>query len=208
MSRTIAILATAALGAVLAGTYAATLYRDTDNIFAACTGGQVAGGDLGGPLELVDETGQTVTDADIFTGPTILYFGYTFCPDICPTDVARNGFAMELLDEQGIAVNGAMITIDPARDTPDVLAAFTDNFHPRMLGLTGSDDQIDAAKRAWRVIGNREEGGDPEFYLMNHTTFSYLVLPGHGFVSFFNRDTTPEEMAAQTACFVQAAAQI
>jgi protein SCO1/2 len=149
-----------------------------------------------------------VTDADIFTAPTILYFGYTFCPDICPTDVQRNAFAIELLEDQGIVANGAMITIDPARDTPEVLAAFTDNFHPRMLGLTGSDDQITAAKRAWRVIGDRAEGDDPEFYLMNHTTFSYLVLPEVGFVSFFNQDTTPEEIAAQTACFVGAAARI
>jgi protein SCO1 len=208
MSRNIAIIAAAGLGAVLAGTYAATLLRGGDPIFADCTGGQVAGGDLGGPLDLIDETGRAVTDADIFAAPTILYFGYTFCPSICPTDVQRNAFALELLEDQGIIANGAMISVDPDRDTPAVMADFTDAFHPRILGLTGSAEQVAAAMRAWRVIGERAEGGDPEFYEMNHTTFSYLVLPGHGFVSFFSQDTSPEDMAAETACFVQAAARI
>ncbi len=83
------------------------------------------------------------------------------------------------------------ITVDPARDTPEVVAAFTDAFHPRMIGLTGTDDQIAAAKAAWRVIGEREAGDDPDFYLMRHTTFTYLTLPGYGFVEFFPSETGP-----------------
>ena len=205
MSRTIAVTAALALVAVLGGTWAATVWRGAgaDDPFAPCRQGQVAGGDIGGPFTLVDENGTTVTDADVFTAPTIVYFGYTFCPDICPTDSARNGFALEILDERGVPANAAFITIDPERDTPEVVAAFTANFHPRMLGLTGTRDQIDTAIRAWRVLAQKEEGGDPQFYLMNHSTFSYLAMPGIGFVEFFNRETTPEQMADTVQCFAE-----
>jgi protein SCO1/2 len=204
MSRTIVISAALGLAAVLGGTYAATLWQSAG--VNPCAAGQVAGGDIGGPFTLTDESGRSVTDADVFTAPTILYFGYTFCPDICPTDTARNGFALEVLEERGIIANAAFITIDPARDTPDVVAAFTDNFHPRMLGLTGTQEQIDAAVREWRVLAQKDDSGDPEFYLMNHSTFSYLVMPGTGFAEFFNRGTTPEEMADTVACYVEQAA--
>ena len=204
MSRTIVISAALGLAAVLGGTYAATLWQGAGA--NPCTGGQVAGGDIGGPFTLVDETGRTVTDAEVFAAPTILYFGYTFCPDICPTDTARNGFALEVLEERGIIANAAFITIDPARDTPDVVAAFTDNFHPRMLGLTGTQEQVDAAVRAWRVLAQKQADGDPDYYLMNHSTFSYLGMPGTGFAEFFGRETTPEEMADTVQCFVEQAA--
>jgi protein SCO1 len=202
MSRNIVILAAAGLAAVVGGTFAATFWTGGDPRFADCATGQVAGGAIGGPFTLTDETGATVTDADLLTRPALIYFGFTFCPSICPTDAQRNAFAVELLDEQGIEVTPIFITIDPARDTPDVLAAFTDAFHPRMIGLTGTEDQIDAAKAAWRVIGEREVGGDDEFYQMRHTTFTYLTLPGYGFVEFFPSETTPEEMADAVQCFV------
>jgi len=202
--RTIAITAVAALGAMVLGTWAATLLRPANDRFAACRDGQVAGGSIGGPFTLVDENGATVTDAQVFTAPTIVYFGYTFCPDICPTDVQRNAFALEDLEARGIIANGAFITIDPARDTVDVVRDFTAAFHPRMIGLTGTQDQIDVATRAWRVLAERGTGDD-DFYLMNHSIFSYLALPGIGYVDFYNRDATPEAMAESVACFVAAA---
>jgi protein SCO1/2 len=203
MSQRIAILAFAAVAAGLAGTWAAVWMR-ADDPFAPCRGGQVAGGSIGGPFTLVDETGATVTDVQVLAEPALIYFGYTFCPDICPTDVQRNAFAVELLDEQGITVTPVMITIDPARDTPEVMAAFTDAFHPRMIGLTGSEAQVDAAKSAWRVLGELQAGEDPEdpLRLMTHTTFSYLTLPGVGFVEFFGSDVAPEEVATAAACFI------
>lgn len=208
MARTYLILAAAAVGAALLGTYAATLLRAPQNGFAACRTGQIAGGDIGGPFTLVDENGATVTDAEVFVAPTIVYFGFTFCPDICPMDSQRNAFVLEELEERGIIANAAFITIDPARDTVDVVRDFTDNFHPRMIGLTGSQDQIDVAVGAWRVLAQKDASGDAEFYLMNHSTFSYLAMPGVGFVEFFNRDATPEAMADAVACFVAAAGPV
>lgn len=202
---TLMIAAAAALGAAVLGTWAATLMRPAEDAFAACRAGQVAGGSIGGPFTLVDENGVTVTDAQVFNAPTIVYFGYTFCPDICPMDVQRNAFALEVLEQRGIIANGVFITIDPARDTVDVVRDFTAAFHPRMIGLTGSPEQIDAASSAWRVLAQKGEAAEDEFYLMNHSTFSYLAMPGIGFVEVFNRETTPEALADTVACYVDAA---
>lgn len=171
---------------------------------SACSGSAV-GGSLGGPFTLVDENGATVTDKDVITAPTLVYFGYTFCPDVCPMDSQRNAFALEDLEEDdGIIGNALFITIDPQRDTPEAVRDFTDSFHERMLGLTGSDAQIAEAAQAYRVFYSRDDSGDDDFYLMNHSTFTYLVTPESGFVDVFSRETSPEDMATRVACHVEA----
>ncbi|MGI3183989.1 SCO family protein [Nioella aestuarii] len=178
-----------------------------EDIFAQCRATRVAGGpgDIGGPFELVSETGATVSETDVITGPTLIYFGYTFCPDVCPLDNARNAIAVEILEEEGRMVTPVFISIDPERDTPEVLADFTDNMHPRMIGLTGSLAQTTAASEAYRTYFNHQEPGEDGYYLVDHSTFTYLVFPEHGFVEFFRRDDTPEEMATRVSCFMDAA---
>jgi protein SCO1/2 len=175
---------------------------------AGCRASVVAGGagQIGGPFTLVTETGATVTDADVITRPTLLYFGYTFCPDVCPLDTVRNAEAVDILTADGYDVQAAMISVDPERDTPEVMASFTDNVHPDMLGLTGTPEQTDAAARAYRVYYRINREGDDPYYLVDHSAFTYLVLPGQGFVEFFNRETTPQEMATRAECFIDAAA--
>lgn len=205
MVRTVAIFA-ALLGIVgLAGLWLLSRGGDEDQ-FAQCRQGQVAGGSaaIGGPFELVSETGEVVTDEDVLTEPSLIYFGYTFCPDVCPMDASRNAEAVDLLEGQGRNVQPVFISIDPARDTPEVLAEFTNYLHPRMLGLTGSAAQIKAASQAYRTYYRKQEpeDGDEEYYLMDHSTFTYLTLPGYGFVEYFRRDTTPEDMAARVGCFL------
>lgn len=205
MQKTIAIAATVAVAALLGGSYAFSVMNpSSDDMFAQCRATAVGGADIGGPFELVDETGRTVTDADVITGPTLFYFGYTFCPDICPTDNARNADAVYILDDRGIEVTPVFVSIDPERDTPERLAEFTDIFHPRMLGLTGSPEQVHAASQAYKTYYQREDTED-EYYLIDHTTGAYFVLPGHGFVEYFNRDVTPEQMADRLQCFIEAA---
>jgi protein SCO1/2 len=139
--------------------------------------------------------------------PALIYFGYTFCPDICPMDAARNAAAVDLLEERGYMVRPVFISIDPRRDTPEVLAEFTDYMHPRMLGLTGTEAQVRAASKAYRTYyrAQEPEEGAEDFYLVDHSTMSYLTLPDHGFVEFFRRDVTPGQMADRIACFVDAA---
>lgn len=169
-------------------------------------GGTALGASIGGPFTLVDETGATVTDTDVITAPTIVYFGYTYCPDICPMDTQRNAFALEELEDDGIIANGLFITIDPERDTPEVVGSFGHNFHERMQGLTGSAEQIAAAAQAYRVFYSKDDSGDSDYYLMNHSTFSYLVTPESGFVDVISREMTPEDMAERVACYVEAGA--
>jgi protein SCO1/2 len=207
MSQKLAIGAALAAVVVLGGTWGVTtLTGGSDDRFAACRVGSVAGGgaDIGGPFELVDETGKTVTDKDVITKPTLVYFGYTFCPDVCPLDTSRNGEAAMLLEARGYDVGTAFISIDPERDTPQSLAEFTDIMHPEMLGLTGTPEQIKAASMAYRTYYKKQEPepGDEEFYLVDHSTFTYLMAPGQGFLDFFKRDESPEQMAERVQCFV------
>lgn len=167
---------------------------------AQCSQSAVAGGDIGGPFTLVNEAGKTVTDLDVITEPTLVYFGYTFCPDVCPLDAARNAEAVDLLQARGVAAKPIFITIDPKRDTSEVLAEFTDYIHPKMEGLTGSPAQIKAASQAYRTYYKAQTAAD-EFYLVDHSTFTYLVLPEKGFVDFFRRDHTAEQISETVACY-------
>lgn len=209
MTKLYAGLAVAAVAAVIGGSYAWTLLRAPDDVFAQCRDSKIAGGTaaIGGPFTLVSETGATVTEADVITKPSLIYFGYTYCPDICPFDAARNADAVDILAERGYDVQPVFISVDPDRDTPERLAEFTDFMHPDMIGLTGSAEQVRAASQAYKTY-YRKQDGDDEFYLVDHSTFTYLVLPKQGFVEFFRRETTPEEMAESTACFIDAAQQI
>lgn len=205
--RMVSIVAVAVVTALLGVLWYQTANKDADDQFAQCRVTSIAGGagTIGGPFTLVDETGKTVTDKDVITGPTLVYFGYTFCPDVCPLDNARNAEAVELLEEMGKIVKPVFISIDPERDTPQAMAEFTDYLHPRMLGLTGTPEQSKAASKAYHTYFKKEEDGDPEYYLVDHSTQTYLMFPEHGFVDFFRRDETAEDMAKRVACFVDAA---
>ncbi len=173
-----------------------------DDQFAQCRGGTVAGGAIGGPFELINGAGETVTDKDVITEPTLIYFGYTFCPDVCPLDVDRNALAVEILEERGQSVTPVFITIDPARDTPEVVGEFAEVMHPKMIGLTGSAEQVKAASQAYRTYYQAHPPVDGE-YLVDHSTFSYLVSPEHGFLEFFRRELSPEDLANKVGCFVE-----
>ncbi|MBP0484294.1 SCO family protein [Sagittula salina] len=206
-ARTYAITAGVAVILLLGGTFIASqagLFGRGDDTFAECRQGAVAG-DIGGPFTLVDSQGKTVTDRDVITEPTLLYFGYTFCPDVCPFDTARNAEAVDLLAERGISVTPVFVSIDPERDTPEVVGDFASNLHEKMIGLTGAPEQIKAASQAYRTYYKKQEGGDPEYYLVDHSTFTYLVLPEAGFVDYFRREVTPQEMADRVSCFTEAA---
>ncbi|MDD9738181.1 SCO family protein [Marinovum sp. SP66] len=174
--------------------------------FAQCRSTAVAGGTdaIGGPFTLINSAGASVTDADVITEPSILYFGYTFCPDVCPLDFARNAQAVDLLAAQGHSATPVFITVDPERDTPEVVGDFAYNNHEKAIGLTGTQEQVQVASRAYRTYYKAQDKSD-EYYLVDHSTFSYLVLPEHGFVEYFRRDISPEDMAAHTACFIEAA---
>ncbi|SDH36538.1 SCO family protein [Alloyangia pacifica] len=199
----VAIVAAGGLLALCAGIWVATQWGRGDDAFADCRQGVVAGGAgaIGGPFELVLPSGETVTDAEVITEPTLLYFGYTFCPDICPLDNIRNADAVDLLAEAGYSATPVMISIDPARDTPEVMGQYASNIHEKMIGLTGTEAQIAQAAKAYRAYYKKNDD-DPEFYSVDHSAFTYLVLPGTGFAEFFRRDVSPEQLAERAGCFI------
>jgi protein SCO1/2 len=205
MQRLAAISAFTALVGLIGGVWYATMRPSSEDQFAQCRASTIAGGSdqIGGPFTLVDAKGKTVTDADVITEPSLLYFGYTYCPDVCPFDMARNAEAVDILTEQGLSVTPVFISIDPERDTPEVVGEFADLLHERMIGLTGSPEQVKAVSQAYRTY-YRKQDGDPEYYLVDHSTFTYLVLPESGFVDFFRREVTPQQMADRVACFIEA----
>ena len=197
-------LAVVAVAGLLGGTYYVVLQRSANDPFADCRSSAVAGtgGAIGGPFTLVDEDGKTVTDKDVLAKPALVYFGYSFCPDVCPLDSARNAEAVDLLKAKGLDVTPVFITIDPERDTPAVMKDFTANLHPDMIGLTGTPEQIQAASRAYKTYYKKQDSGD-QYYMMDHSTFTYLMLPGSGFADFFTRDDTAAQIADRAACFIE-----
>lgn len=204
MIRLYSLIAAGLVAAMLGGLgYMVFSGRDGDQ-FAQCRATQISGGAgaLGGPFTLTDHTGRAVTDADFADRAVLLYFGYAFCPDVCPLDNARNAEAVDLLDARGYDVTPVFISFDPERDTQEVMAEFVRFMHPKMIGLTGTEEQIRDAARAYRVYYARQDQGDDPFYLIDHSTFSYLLLPGHGFVEVIRRDQTPEQVADVVSCFM------
>jgi protein SCO1/2 len=189
---------------ILAGVGAAMLARQdaSDDLFAECRTTSIAG--VGGDRRAVHAgvgNRRNRDRPDVITMPTLLYFGYTFCPDVCPLDTVRNAEAVDILEQQGIMVQPVMISVDPERDTPEVMDDFTANVHPRMLGLTGTPEQTDAAARPTGSTTASIATGDDPYYLVDHSAFAYLVLPEYGFVEFFNRDVTPGRNGGNDSLF-------
>ena len=195
--------ATTACVALIAGVWYTSLGSVSTDQFASCRTSSIAGGtsQIGGAFTLIDSNGQTVTSAEILTQPSLIYFGYTFCPDICPLDALRNVDAVDLLESQGRLVTPVFISIDPRRDTPEVIGEFAENMHERMIGLTGTPEQVKAASKTYKTYFKAHAAED-EYYLVDHSTFSYLVLPEHGFTEFFRRDLSAEAVADRISCFV------
>lgn len=207
--RTAIVISAAVAAAALAGGawWVTRTGAASDDPFAACRAGAVGTGvaSIGGPLSLIDENGQAVTEAEVISKPTLVYFGYTYCPDICPTDNARNAEAIDLLAAEGYDVGMALISIDPERDDPEQLRDYTDYLHPDAMGYTGTLEQVQAAAQAYKAYFKKQDDGDPDFYLVDHSTFTYLMFPELGFAEFFKRDVSPAEMAERVGCFVDAA---
>ncbi len=202
MVRLYAILATVVLAIGLGAMWLLTR-GGADDKYAQCRSSQIAGGSaaIGGPFELLNANGETVTDKDVITEPTLVYFGYTFCPDVCPFDMSRNVDTIDLLAERGQSVTPLFISIDPDRDTPEVVGDFAFNLHERVIGLTGSPEQIKAASKAYKTYYKAQDKSD-EYYLVDHSTFTYLMTPEDGFLEFFKRDETAEQMADKIGCFL------
>jgi protein SCO1/2 len=160
-------------------------------------GEQVAPVSIGGDFTLVDQNGVTRHPQDFRGKLMLVYFGYTFCPDACPTALQDMSHAIDLLGPKGDTVQPIFITIDPARDTVEQMKLYASNFHPRLIALTGTPEQVAEAAKAYRVYyekGKSTGGGND--YLMDHTVFIYLMGRDGKYLSHFPPGTTAEQMAA------------
>jgi cytochrome oxidase Cu insertion factor (SCO1/SenC/PrrC family) len=151
---------------------------------------------IGGAFSLVDQNGRTVTDADLKGKPTLIYFGYTYCPDVCPTSLLLMETAVEQLGPDGPKkVNLVFITIDPERDTKELMKGYVGNFGATIEGLTGTPDQIGAVTRAYRVYYQKVPGKDGAPYLMDHSSIVYMLDKRGRFVTHFTHETKAETIA-------------
>lgn len=152
---------------------------------------------IGGTFALVDHHGQRVTDQDLHGSWSLLYFGYTSCPDVCPTELQTMAAALGLLSPNLAArVRPIFATIDPERDTPERLASYVALFDPRLVGLTGSPEAVAQAARAFRVYYARSRVEGSTEYLMDHSSFIYLLDPEGVVRALFRAGTTAEDLAA------------
>jgi cytochrome oxidase Cu insertion factor (SCO1/SenC/PrrC family) len=151
---------------------------------------------LGGPFSLVDGDGRRVTEADLRGKLALVFFGFTFCPDVCPTELQAIGQAMDQLGPQAEGVRPVFISVDPERDTPAKMKDYVALFHPSILGLTGTPEQVAAAARAFRVYYNKVTPPGSSDYLMDHSAFTYLMGRDGQLRALFRPGVTPDEMAA------------
>lgn len=155
---------------------------------------------IGGPFALVDQTGKPVTEADYRGRLMLVFFGFTHCPDVCPTALDRISRTLDRLGKDAAEVQPIFITVDPERDDPATLAAYIEAFDRRIVGLTGTPEQIASAARAYRVYYSRaapagSESGDD--YLVNHSAIVYLMGRDGTFLAHFPYTATAEDMAAE-----------
>jgi len=150
---------------------------------------------IGGPFSLIDQTGKRVTEADFKGRPTLVYFGFTYCPDVCPTELSRISEVLAQLGDDGADLTPVFITIDPERDTRAVMAAYVANFDPRIVGLTGTLDEITAAAKAYRVyFAKVEDAGSQGGYTMDHSAYVFLMSREGVYLAHFSSSTPLEEM--------------
>ncbi len=156
-----------------------------------------AGPTIGGSFTLVDQNGKTVTAGDFRGRFMLVYFGYTYCPDVCPTTLTTMADAIDILDGDGERVVPVFITVDPERDTPEHLKMYVNYFHPRLVGLTGTTQSVAAAAKAYRIYYAKapEDGASGDDYLMDHLAFVFLMGPDGAFRAHFENGIGPEAMA-------------
>jgi len=180
---------------------------------AACSGPSapvsppLEGARIGGPFTLTNQDGKQVTDRDFAGKYRIVYFGYTYCPDVCPVDARNIGLGLRAVEKSDPAIGAKIvplfITIDPARDTPAVLKSFLANFHPRMVGLTGSAAAIDTTAKEYAVYYKKGEMSPGGGYMVDHSRVAYLMDPQGKPMALLPQDQSPEAIATEIKRWVK-----
>ena len=173
----------------------------------SANGADLRGADIGGPFDLIDKAGKTVRWSDFAGKYRIVYFGYTFCPDVCPTEVQRMAQGLKLFAKdhpaQAKRIQPIFITVDPERDTPAKVGEFAAAFSPDIVGLTGAPQQVEAAKAAFKVYASKGEVQPAGGYLVNHSNIMYLFDPDGKPLGTLPTDKGPRAVAAELASWIR-----
>lgn len=187
------LIVLAVVAAVLVGLSLSTLLPSAENGVSTQAQNRAL---IGGPFELTDHQGNRVTEKDYAGQYKLIYFGFTYCPDVCPTELQTMSAALEEMGENAEKVQPLLITIDPERDTPEALAQYVGHFHSRLVGLTGTPEEIAAAAKAYRVYYAKvEDENSSAEYTMDHSSVLYFMGPDGSFLTHFGPGTAPSAMA-------------
>lgn len=194
------LIIVAALGLVLGGLLALLLVPGLRNGLVRGAGEVVSLGkaQVGGPFTLTDHTGKRVSDADFRGRFMLVYFGFTYCPDICPTGLQVMSAALDQLGPKAERIQPMLISLDPERDTPAQLAEYVKAFHPRLVGLTGTPEEVASAARAYRVYYKKvKDEKSTAGYTVDHTSILYLMDTKGEFVAHFTHATAVDAIVAR-----------
>ncbi|TQV76331.1 SCO family protein [Denitrobaculum tricleocarpae] len=162
---------------------------------------------IGGPFELVDQFGEARNDADFLGDYMLIYFGYTYCPDVCPTSLGIMTQAIDQLEtkdaERAARIKPVFITVDPERDDVETMKVYAEHFHPNMVAMTGSTDQVASAARAYRVYYAKVDDDGSSDYLMDHSSIFYLMGPDGKYVKHFTHNDDSTTIATALAELVE-----
>lgn len=152
---------------------------------------------VGGPFELTNQDGKRVTNQDFLGKFMLVFFGYTYCPDVCPTELQVMSAALDKMGADADRIQPIFISIDPGRDTPEVMKQYVENFNPRLIGLTGSPEDIARVAAAYRVYYSKQKPKDGSDYLMDHSSIIYFMGPDGKFIRHFSYVTDVDKLVDQ-----------
>jgi protein SCO1/2 len=154
----------------------------------------LGGAAIGGPFELVDQGGATRTEKDLLGRHALIYFGFTYCPDACPTALIAMAEALDRLGPDASRVQPVFVSVDPERDTVEAMAAYVRAVDDRLMGLTGTPEQVARAARAYRVFYRKSTPAGSADYLVDHTSLIYLMGPDGRYVAHFSHEASPDRI--------------
>jgi protein SCO1/2 len=179
------------IGLALAGLIAYAQIKSENNPSTS----SVVASNFGGPLDLTDHTGKPFTQDSFESGKhRLIYFGFTYCPAICPTELQRISTTLRELEGRGDSITPYFITVDPERDTVSTIHQYVELFHPRLIGLTGTLEQIEQAKKSYRIYAAKVQDESMSDYTMDHSSFIYFISPQNDLLRVFKADDSIEDI--------------
>ena len=193
-----------ALGLIAVAAFVAwNQISETDSSSSIDSTGFTANVRIGGPFTLTNHRGEKVTDSTYRGRFLFVYFGYGYCPDVCPTELANMAAALDMLGDKAIALQPLFVTVDPERDSVEFLAEYVGQFHPKFVGLTGTPAEIVAVAKSYRVFYRKANEDNSTEYLVDHSSFVYLIGPNGEFLTMFRSATDPAAMAKTIAAYIE-----